>query len=80
MAGELARRVGLALRAHRESIGMDQGSYGKNMGYHRTYVGAMERGERNLTLGTVERLARQLGIDPLELLKDPAEAKGEPKS
>jgi transcriptional regulator with XRE-family HTH domain len=35
---------------------------------HRTYLGAVERGERNLTLQTVERLAGDLGVDTLSLL------------
>jgi len=36
---------------------------------HRTYMGAVERGERNLTLKTLERIARQIRMSPLELLK-----------
>lgn len=35
---------------------------------HRTYVGAIERGQRNLSLVSVERLAEKLGLDPLDLL------------
>lgn len=38
---------------------------------HRTYIGAVERGERNLTLQTVERLAEQLDVHPLQLILDP---------
>ena len=36
---------------------------------HRTYMGGVERGERNLTLKSVERIASTLHIDPLELLR-----------
>jgi hypothetical protein len=32
-------------------------------------MGGVERGERNLTLRSVERIAAQLGIDPVELLR-----------
>lgn len=42
------------------------------LGYHRTYVGAMERGDKNLSLRAVERIAESLGVDPLLLLQ-PAE-------
>ncbi len=35
---------------------------------HRTYIGGVERGERNLTLATVERYAEAIGLDPLDLL------------
>jgi plasmid maintenance system antidote protein VapI len=34
---------------------------------HRTRAGAIERGERNLTLQTVERIADRIGLDPLDL-------------
>lgn len=35
-------------------------------------MGAVERGERNLTLKSVERIAERLKVDPLELLQLPA--------
>ena len=38
------------------------------LGVHRTYMGGLERGERNLTLRTLERLAVRLGVDPVSLL------------
>jgi transcriptional regulator with XRE-family HTH domain len=41
------------------------------LGVHRTYMGGVERGERNLTLKSVERIAERLDIDPLDLLKPP---------
>lgn len=43
---------------------------------HRTYMGGIERGERNLTLKSLERIAGQLGIDPLALLR-PAQRESE---
>ena len=39
------------------------------LGVHRTYMGGIERGERNLTLKILERLAERLGIDPMRLLR-----------
>ena len=51
-------------------MGFSQESFGVHVGWHRTFVGAVERGERNLTLRTVERLARQLSVHPLALLFD----------
>jgi hypothetical protein len=35
---------------------------------HRTYMGGLERGERNLSLRAVERIADNLKVDPLSLL------------
>ena len=43
------------------------------IGVHRTYTGAVERGERNLTLGSLERIARRLSVDPMELLSTATE-------
>ena len=39
------------------------------MGVHRTYMGGVERGERNLTLKSVERMAEKLGVEVEELLR-----------
>jgi transcriptional regulator with XRE-family HTH domain len=69
MDGELARRVGRFLRGYREELGLSQEAFADHLGKHRTYVGAMERGERNLSLGSVERLATQLNVDPLDMLR-----------
>lgn len=70
MEGDLQRTVGRNLRRHRERAGLSQERLAQRLEWHRTYVGAVERGERNLTLRTVERLSEQLGVHPLELLWD----------
>ncbi len=71
MEGELQRVVGRNLRAHRIERGLSQEAFAEVLGVHRTYMGGVERGERNLTLRSVERLAAHLGVDPLVLLTDP---------
>lgn len=43
---------------------MSQETFPELVGMHRTYVGAVERGERNLTLATVERYAGRIGAPP----------------
>jgi transcriptional regulator with XRE-family HTH domain len=68
MEGDLQRTVGENLRAYREDQGLSQEAFAEVLGYHRTYVGGLERGERNLTLRSVERLAEMLDLEPLELL------------
>ena len=35
---------------------------------HRTYIGAVERGERNITLATLDTIAAAFGISPVDLL------------
>ena len=69
MEGDLQRALGQNLRKYREERGLSQEAFAEVLGVHRTYMGGVERGERNLTLRSVERIAATLRIDPLKLLK-----------
>jgi transcriptional regulator with XRE-family HTH domain len=40
-------------------------------GLHRTYIGAVERGERNITLATLDTIAAAFGVSPVDLLTKP---------
>ena len=53
----------------RHARGLSQEDLAEELDFHRTYIGALERGERNLSLRAVERLASKLGVEPLDLLK-----------
>ena len=66
--GDLQRTVGENLRRLRTERGLSQEAFAHEVGFHRTYVGGVERGERNLTLRSVERLADLLGVEPMDLL------------
>ena len=66
--GDLQKRVGRNLLAYRKGLGLSQEALAEVLGVHRTYMGGIERGERNLTLKSVERIAERIGVDPLELL------------
>lgn len=70
MTSELQKIVGRRLRAQREALGLSQEAMAERLGYHRTFLGSVERGERNLTLASVEQLAASLGVAPLDLLQD----------
>lgn len=70
MEGDLQRRVGKNLRSYREARGLSQETFADKLGFHRTYVGGLERGERNLTLKALERIAARLDLDPLALLSE----------
>jgi transcriptional regulator with XRE-family HTH domain len=70
--GDLQRTVGRNLRAYREGKGLSQEAFADELGVHRTYMGGIERGERNLTLKSLERIAARIGLEPLALL-EPAE-------
>ncbi len=69
--GGLPGRVGVNLRRLRLGLGDTQEQFGRRVGWHRTLVGGVERGERNLNLRSVERLCARLGIDPVDLLAEP---------
>lgn len=68
MEGDLQRTVGRNLRRLRAERGLSQERFAEHLGVHRTYMGGLERGERNLTLKSVERLAATLGTSPMTLL------------
>jgi transcriptional regulator with XRE-family HTH domain len=66
--GDLQRTFGLSLLAYRKARGLSQEAFADVLGFHRTYMGDLERGERNLTLRSVERIAERLGEEPLSML------------
>lgn len=68
MEGDLQQTVGRAVRRFRQERRLSQEELADELGMHRTWVGGVERGERNLTLRSVERLAAGLGVDPAHLL------------
>ena len=62
-------RFGKAVRAHRHKLGVSQEEFADLCGLDRTYVGGIERGERNVALVNIEKLARALKISLSELLR-----------
>jgi transcriptional regulator with XRE-family HTH domain len=64
----LQKTVGRNLRTHRQARGLSQEDFAEFLEVHRTYMGGIERGERNLTLKSLERIADRLGVDPVSLL------------
>lgn len=66
--GKLHLVVARNIRLRRESLGLSQEDLADRSGIHRTYIGSIERGERNVTVNTVARLAAALGISVIDLL------------
>ena len=66
--GDLQKVVGRNLRAYRLERGLSQEDFAEVVGVHRTYMGGLERGERNLTLQSLEKIAEVIGVEPVDLL------------
>lgn len=70
MTEHLLHNLGRALRTRREAAGYSQESYADAIGMHRTYYSAIERGEKNLQLDTLERICAGLKCRMWEVLKE----------
>jgi transcriptional regulator with XRE-family HTH domain len=65
-----ARRIfAQRLRQIRQIRGLSQEELADIAGLHRTYVGSVERSERNISIDNIERLANALEVDITELLR-----------
>lgn len=68
--GTLAERFGTLVRRLRRERGFSQEEFAFRVGLHRTYMGDIERGEKNVTLMTADKLARGLGLTLATLLME----------
>lgn len=60
-------RFGLRVRQLRSAKGWSQEHFADRCGLHRTYIGSIERGEQNISLVNIEKVAATLGIPLAEL-------------
>jgi transcriptional regulator with XRE-family HTH domain len=67
---KLQTSLGAAIRKRRTSLRISQEAFADLIGMHRAYYSAIERGERNLTLGTLQRVAKGLGVRMADLMRD----------
>jgi len=66
---EVHKRLGKRVAELRRKRGFSQEGFAHECGFHRSYMGAVERGEKNITLAMVDRIAKALKMGLSELFK-----------
>lgn len=67
--GALRDILATNLRRLRREKGYSQEAFGDLCGLDRTYIGSIERGERNVSIDNLERIARALNLEPWKLIR-----------
>lgn len=67
---DVAVRFGDRMRIRRLELGLSQERLAEIVGLHMTYVSSVERGERNVSLLNIARLADALDCDPADLVRE----------
>jgi transcriptional regulator with XRE-family HTH domain len=62
MKSQILRKFGNNIKKLRKVKGWSQEELGKRAGLHRTYIGSIERSERNVSLLNIERIAKALNL------------------
>ncbi|OGL88067.1 transcriptional regulator [Candidatus Uhrbacteria bacterium RIFCSPLOWO2_02_FULL_49_11] len=70
MKKEILIKFGKRVRQERSRLGLSQEELASRAEVHRTYIGMIERAEKNITLENIEKLARALGLKIHELTKE----------
>ena len=65
----LAKHVGRLVRHLRIDAGLSQEQFANECGLHRTYVGAIERGEKTISIETANKLAKAFGFSLAEFFQ-----------
>ena len=61
---------GQRVRALRKRVGLSQEQLALKCGLDRTYIGGVERGERNISIVNIEKIARAIELSPRDLFED----------
>ena len=59
---ELSKSIGGKIRQHRKQLGLTQEVLAEESGLHHTYIGQLERGEKNATMDSLQKVVTALGI------------------
>ena len=66
---EILSLFGKRVREHRIKLGISQEKLAETANLHRTYIGMIERAEKNITLVNIEKIAKALNVEIKELLQ-----------
>lgn len=66
---EFLKKFGLKVQQFRKKLGISQEELAFRAVFHRTYIGMIERAERNITLSNMKRLADALQINIKDLFE-----------
>jgi transcriptional regulator with XRE-family HTH domain len=69
MPQDIRVRFGRALRQQRQKLGVSQEAFADICQLDRTYIGGIERGERNVALVNIEKIAKALKIPIAQLFR-----------
>lgn len=67
---QFLERVGFRIRERRLAAGLTQAGLADRCGLHRTFIGSVERGERNVALLSLRKIAASLRVSAADLLAD----------
>lgn len=70
MKREILIKFGKKVRAERDKLGFSQEELASRAGVHRTYIGMIERAEKNITLENIEKVAKALNLKLSDFFRD----------
>jgi transcriptional regulator with XRE-family HTH domain len=68
------RQIGNRIREHRQALGWTQEELGERCELHRTFIGSVERGERNISILNLRLIASTLRVGIVDLLGPAADS------
>ena len=74
MPSQFLKLLGDRVRQRRLGLGISQEAFANKCGVHRTYIGKVERGEQNVSMGSLEGIAKGLGVRISQLVREAEEA------
>lgn len=70
MKKDILKRFGKKVREERKELGLSQEKFADRVSVHRTYIGMIERGEKNITLENIAKVAKALNLKLSDFFRD----------